>query len=343
MAPYQQGQFRPTRKYTTGPLSSKLEIPRGDDPNQNAWLTLTLRYSLNFLDKNNRGDGKVIVKPKGYDEYCALDSDDYVWPIINWDARSKREFDDRYQEATGFWSRKFLIRPPADFDKLDFRCDAVPNFVIRPNILCLFRMECTNGDNAHNVDAVRLDYQYYDEGEVLHVHEAKPKRKFSWGFGSHSRLLQDRESYNTIGHEVGHALKPLEHIGVMRHYPGCMNPKNKNNRECYGNGVDRLDPMGAPLPNERPIWSQFDSEPWREHLGNILNRSMISRLCRKEDFCFVLLAGAGSGVDKHMPERIRDSDYAVRVPRLASNEPFKSKLFPNLKPPTRKIFFDDQD
>ena len=331
MPPYVPGDFRPTLKVNAGPVRSKLEIPKGDDPNQNAWLTLTLYYSLNFLDRKSRGDGKVIVKPKDYDEWCALDAGDYVWPIVDWDARSQEAFKKRYELATGFWNRRFLIRPPAEFDALDFRCDAVPNCVIRPNILCLFRMEASR-ENAHTVDAVRLNYEHYDEGEIQNISAGKPSKQFRAGFGAHSQLLEDRQPYNIIGHEVGHAIG-LDHIGVMKHYPECKKHEDRNKQICYGKGKDRLDPMGAPiLPGEKPVWSDFDSEPWRNHLGLMLNRNMISRLCRREDFCFVMLAGEGSGVDKHMPERIRDSDYANRV---------RKPLFPNLKPPTRKIFFDD--
>ena len=327
MPPYEFGKNRPVLKVESTPVRSRLEIPKGDDPNQNAWLTLTLSYSMSFLDSKNRGNGKIIVKPRGYPDWCALDSNDYVWPIIDWDPRIAEGFRRRYEQATGFWSRRFLIRPPATFDLLDFRCPSVPNFIIRPNILCLLRMEYSNDPSAHHVDVVRLNYdEFWEEGEVLHINEAKPKRKFRWGFGSHSRLLESRDSDNTIGHEVGHALSPLQHIYVMMNDPRCSKA-DKNQPICYGEGIHRLDPMGAPQRDEKPVWSQFDSEPWRSHLGDMLNRNLISRLCRKEDFCFVL-----TGVDKHMPERIRESDYATRVPR---------KLFPNLKPATRKIFHDD--
>jgi hypothetical protein len=34
-------------------FSSRLEIPSGRDPLQNAWLTITLNYSLSFLDSKN--------------------------------------------------------------------------------------------------------------------------------------------------------------------------------------------------------------------------------------------------------------------------------------------------
>jgi hypothetical protein len=45
----------PRTKIEKDGVTQDLEKPRGKDPSQNAWLTLTLGYSLNFLDSNVRG------------------------------------------------------------------------------------------------------------------------------------------------------------------------------------------------------------------------------------------------------------------------------------------------
>jgi hypothetical protein len=47
-----------TAPYNT--YDSVLEIPKGNDPSQNAWLTLQLRVKLNFVDSTNPVPGLTV-------------------------------------------------------------------------------------------------------------------------------------------------------------------------------------------------------------------------------------------------------------------------------------------
>lgn len=70
-------------------VTGELEVPSGNNSFQNAWLTLTLGYGLNFLDRRvlgcvegAGGAGPIIVQDKNLG-WCARDSDDYLFPILD--------------------------------------------------------------------------------------------------------------------------------------------------------------------------------------------------------------------------------------------------------------------
>jgi hypothetical protein len=46
---FQKGAF----EIDDGQFQSNLDIPDGNNPDQNAWLTITVRYRLNFVDDYN--------------------------------------------------------------------------------------------------------------------------------------------------------------------------------------------------------------------------------------------------------------------------------------------------
>jgi hypothetical protein len=72
-------------------IGGELEAPSGNNPFQNAWLTLTLSYDLRFLDgrvrnakfTNNSSPADVIVQHKDLG-LCARDLDDFLFPILDW-------------------------------------------------------------------------------------------------------------------------------------------------------------------------------------------------------------------------------------------------------------------
>jgi hypothetical protein len=58
--------------YDNGNFRSNLEVPDGRDPEQNAWLTLTLYYGLTFADSNNPVPGVIVQQGT---RFMAKDSD----------------------------------------------------------------------------------------------------------------------------------------------------------------------------------------------------------------------------------------------------------------------------
>ena len=91
-----------------------LEKPSGKDPFQNAWLTLTLSYDLRFLDSrvrtakfsNNSSSSDVIVEHKDLG-LCARDLDDFLFPILDWNYDSIKDFVKKFQQGEGIWNHRF--------------------------------------------------------------------------------------------------------------------------------------------------------------------------------------------------------------------------------------------
>jgi hypothetical protein len=190
-----------------GPLrdsvyDSTLEVPDGRDPNQNAWLTITLKVNLQFADANQLYG---IVRTRdgvGFVE----DSDKREYRVRNWDSPSKTQCTSAFFVAgQKYWNRRFTLITPQDYDELDFTSRVSPGWHVRPNVLCLFRLVPEpDANQAHrNIKVVRLNTTI---GEDL--------RDLLWGrpangvsFRSHWELYQWVDVYNnTLFHELGHAL-----------------------------------------------------------------------------------------------------------------------------------------
>ena len=60
---------------------SILEIPNGNNPDQNAWLTLQLRVKLNFVDSRNPLPGFTVFQGG---KWYARDTDGYLFPLLDW-------------------------------------------------------------------------------------------------------------------------------------------------------------------------------------------------------------------------------------------------------------------
>src|SRR5882724_5003182 len=92
---------------------SVLEKPSGDNPSQNAWLTLQLRVKLNFVDSTNQVPG-LTVNQGG--KFYAKDADGYLFPLMNWPAhliaRFQREF---IQVAEKTWNWQFVLLTPTNY------------------------------------------------------------------------------------------------------------------------------------------------------------------------------------------------------------------------------------
>jgi hypothetical protein len=249
-------------------VGGELEIPSGNDPFQNAWLTLTLRYGLTFLDSRVRGsDGypDLIVKNKD-GEYCARDLNDYLFPIFDWDLASITKFVKYFEMGQGIWNRKFLIIPPNDFDALDYASPAFPGYVMRPNILCLFRM--TNniaGSRSRNFNVVRLNPEVFEDPKYeVPNYRTKDTKRAREGFRSHERLLADRDVLNeNLGHELGHALNE-KHILALKGDAQCK--IDENLQRCYGLTREEL----ANIMGVGKEITKINAGPWLEHLQVII-------------------------------------------------------------------------
>ncbi len=192
---------------STNDFDSKLEIPNGKDPNQNAWLTLTVRYALNFLDSRS-SSGDVIVRKDG--KCYAKDSDGTLFPVLDWDFKSQQTFNKRFLKGENIWNHKFLLLTPRDYSKLDFTSFAGSGWVCRPNVLCLFRLESYAAKAHRTISVVRVESKSFRSNAVLYK-EGDVLTK-------------------TLGHELGHALSML-HIQALKGNQACV--VSPNDDPCY--------------------------------------------------------------------------------------------------------------
>ena len=257
----------PRRKATIGGVTGELETPSGKDPFQNAWLTLTLGYGLNFLDSRIRGsaggDGPIIVQDKNLG-WCARDADDFLFPILDWGYESIAKFVKLFQQGEQIWNHKFLIKPPDDFDKLDYSSPALSGYVLRPNILCLFRM-VSGAKNGEIFNVVRINPEIFEDPKFqvpnYKTNKTKPGRN---GFRSHSSLLTDRDVYTPVlGHELGHAINE-DHILALEGDAQCKAKPNLD--RCYGLTPEELrNIMGVGTEI-----TEINVGPWIDHLQTIV-------------------------------------------------------------------------
>jgi hypothetical protein len=198
-----------------GNFESKLECPDGTDPSQNAWLTITIRYSLNFLDGYN--DKAGIIVEDNDDRYIALDSDKRPCRILPWDPGSIMRFRRDFQRGENIWNFRFLLVTPQNYDGLDYEN---LDWKVRPNVLCLFRLVPAISGRPHlPINVVRLD----------------PSNDNNF-FRSNKTLYDNMDLYGpTFGHELGHALG-LGHIKEMLDDTRCIADAKKGifPSRCYG-------------------------------------------------------------------------------------------------------------
>lgn len=191
-------------------FDSNLAVPNGKDPGQNAWLTITVNYSLNFADSRNQVPG-LIVKDGG--KYCAKPSNptaDTV-PIQDWDFKSQMDFAHKFARAESFWNYRFLLVTPRNYDKLDFTSWGGKGSICRPNVICLFRLSSVGTSTHLRLNVVRTE-------------------KF---FRSDSNTYAESDvSDKTVWHELGHSLDQL-HIRALLGDPFCKAAANINNTICY--------------------------------------------------------------------------------------------------------------
>src|SRR5262249_7002735 len=116
-------------------LESRLECPDGRDPNQNARLTITIRYRLNFVDGWNEKAGVTVERNSG--GFVALDHNKNPFPIVAWDTASMMKFRNAFQRGENIWNSRFVLITPRNYDGLDYEN---LEWKVRPNVLCLFSL-----------------------------------------------------------------------------------------------------------------------------------------------------------------------------------------------------------
>lgn len=188
-------------------FESKLEIPSGKDPNQNAWLTITVNYAFTFIDSRN-STSSLHVRQGG--KSFARDLDGKLFPIKDWDMASISEFVRKFRKGESFWNHKFLLITPRDYDAFDFTSMAGPGWICRPNVLCLFKLNSGGFPNHLPISVVRT-------GDT--------------SFRSSHFTYDDQDVNNkTLWHELGHALDQL-HIKALFGNQACL--VDVNNDDCY--------------------------------------------------------------------------------------------------------------
>jgi hypothetical protein len=254
---------RARKKYHENGVLGVLEIPSGRTPDMNAWLTLTLSYKLTFLDSKNRvpdNNGRDVVTYFG-SSWCAQDLGGYMFPILDWDNRSREQFRKMFQSGWLIWNQRFLIKTPQDYDQFDYESGKLR---LRPNIQCLFRIEPS--DKGQNFNIVRLKPT---TDKISHV-SRKMFKSFEEGFQhSEATMADDAWRKPALGHELGHALG-LHHIKAEKDDAACK--KDENQRQCYGTTPEELlNIMGVGTEI-----TAINARPWREHLSSITGEPIAS-------------------------------------------------------------------
>lgn len=218
-------------------FNSTLEIPDGRNPNQNAWLTITINYTLRFADSKSQGAGKIF---KDADGHYAKDFNGDRIPIKDWDFKSQAEFNHRFLQAEKFWNHKFLLVTPKHYDGLDFTSMGGTGWICRPNVLCLFRLNSGGTPNHLPLTVVRATKKFRSDS-----------------------LTYTETDVNspTVFHELGHALDQL-HIQALLGNQKCLVDTSAD--ACY----DTPSGMDPNVMGRGTGLAPVNAKAWKELIGH---------------------------------------------------------------------------
>jgi len=265
--------------FAPGMFDSKLEKPSGRSIHQNAWLTLTLRVHLNFVDPPGHGAPRVVnVGGKSF----AADHGGWLFPILPWTPAAKRPFVRHFKEAGRLWNHNFALYTPKHYAGLDIRNHDRPVLFgkrIRCNVLCLFDLKLVKASdsphqtiNLYNIDPSVTSVKHKDTGASQTV-TANQFRSDAANYDSfdlapaHTATVFDNTCkcmtpihQNTILHEVGHSLAQ-PHIAGLQGDPTCAyGAPTQGQPHCYVSG--RRNVMG----NGNDFWP-INAYSWKQRIA----------------------------------------------------------------------------
>jgi hypothetical protein len=240
---------------------SELTIPQGNNANQNASLTIHLYVTLEYLDNQNRLE-PFIVQHEG--KPYAKDSNGNLFPVLDWDDASRAAFERGFMERQKHWDGQFLLVTPPDYDRLDY---TTSDYLVRPNVLCLFRLHLNEPRSNTTVCVVRLDHSF-SAHRFLHI--------ISWlsSFRSNSGFYPDSAvdpADRTAGHELGHVIGQSHILGLQGQYQDGVKNSAKcqlgkftaNEDECY----EDSDGDGSNIMGRGTDLISFNAISWQKRIA----------------------------------------------------------------------------
>jgi hypothetical protein len=184
--------------------------------------------------------------------------------LLHWGDGYKDLFTKQFQQhAEKVWNRQFVLITPRTCSDLDVTNLDGGGWLLRPNVLCLFRLEVTNSHPHRTINVVNLDWtvdQVVNVDKTKHPNPQKITGPFDSGtsrsdaedyddadlFRPYVYNQKDNVWHDTIGPEVGHALGQ-DHIMILKGDKTCMTPQDGSNASaCYGKTKwDKYNIMGS--------------------------------------------------------------------------------------------------
>jgi hypothetical protein len=273
-------------RFGRGMFDSTLELPSSDiAATQNAWLTLTLRVHLDFIDPPGGGLGNVFTRDgKTY----VRDWSGWEFPILRWNPDDKRRYSDYFQKhSEEFWNYRCTLLTPRTYTGLDIanRQDAVIfGSRVRPNVICLFRLNrVASNQSPHkkihifNIDpSVRTVKKSSGETTDITTRDSYTFRSDAENYDSMDIVIpttpvatyHDRTCgclvvvrHDTIAHEIGHALAQ-PHIKGLQGDPACsLTAATQGDAMCYDSSPNNVMGRGNEFwPINAYSWQQRVAE-----------------------------------------------------------------------------------
>jgi hypothetical protein len=236
----------PQEQVETPYFSSTLEVPTGLAAPQNAKLTITVNYSLWFVDRNTLAGwavrdnvGNAVMRDGHRTPFRLLDWDSRAWPYF------KRQF----EKAADFWNNRFRLRTPDEYSGLSYPTLGSAGVPWRPDVDCYLRLT-TNAKIPTQLVVYALRPETFDGGDpnyrefraITSLHRShRPAAEMFLPMNLKGDSAHDLQVF---AHEIGHVIDAngfrRDHIGSRLGTQGCF--EDDNAPVCYN------EPPGVP-PN----------------------------------------------------------------------------------------------